>query len=749
MPAAGFAQPGVLFAGNSSAPDRAFYRQVFNKLPRDKYTRYVEVGVGSFAAALVAANAGIPPSAMETSDVTLYTGIVGTCVSGGDLTDLGMTLDGEPVELPDAPIVEQAAHMLYVHWLARMQAKGSADYWNNLVTDLVEREADHKKRLVDSLTSLAERLRGVAFKPMCMWDHIALAENDPHAIIIAAPPTYKCLERSERILTADLQWVPCGELKAGDRILAFNEHHGNRDGAGNHRRWEFAEITYSEPAVKDCVRVTLENGDSVVCTTDHPWLVSSGPGAKRQWVEAADLLKKPRRGAVPEARYVFRALDTWEPQRSYEAGWLAGMFDGEGSLHIGSANKLAITQAVGPIADLIEARMLAAGFKPMTHISSPRGPLSKKDLKKFEVAGGFSEICRVLGTLRPGRLLEKLQTSGLEKRTIRADHVRIVSVDPVGPTPVQSISTSSRTYIGEGYLMHNSGFEKFFDTGGRVEWQEPSYAIFDPEVDMKRLADHMEGKAALLMFLQEERSGIAAHPTPVFAHPLGEVARAYVISNRPEEIFKLTGGPKVALGMARSTGPTSLPIIPPDLQVTDQSRVDVVGARGTEVDYYRDLWMHRLAAAPGSYNMLVIVDGYVAGVLGYGAETMTRPYPGATKYTNHLLMRFAFGAPHHELRLTRLATMLALRRDTARHVFTGASEVLLAASHGLVTVEYTRHPEAKGLRGLMTLDARDKHPDGYKLSYSAGWGDDSIPTTLTKFLEKEKSWRASRSKAKK
>lgn len=484
MPA-GFAQPGVLFAGNSSAPDRAFYRQVFNKLPRDVYTRYVELGVGSFAAALVAANAGIPPSCMETSDVTLYTAVLGTYVSGGDLASLGMTLDGEPVELPGASPVELAAHMLYVHWLARMQAKGEAQYWADLVTDMVEREAEHKARLVGSLQSIGERLPGVKFTPMCMWDHLALVEDDPHAIVVAAPPTYK------------------------------------------------------------------------------------------------------------------------------------------------------------------------------------------------------------------------------------------------------------------------AGFEKFFDTGGRVEWSEPSYRVFDPEVDMQGLADHMRDKAALLMFLQEERSGIAAHETPVFAHPLGDTARAFVISNRPEEIFALTGGPKVALGMSRSTGPTSLPIIPPDHQVTDQSRVEVVPAKGTEVDYYRDLWMHRLAAAPGSYNMLVVVDGYVAGVIGYGAETMTRPYPGATKYTSHLLMRFAFGAPHYDLRLTRLATMLALRRDTAKLVFTGASEIILAASNGLVTVEYTRHPEAKGLRGLMTLDSRAKHPDGYKLSYSSPWSTDSITETLTAFVTKEQAWRASRSKAKK
>lgn len=484
MPA-GFAAPGVLFAGNSSAPDRAFYRQVFNKLPRDTYTRYVEVGVGSFAAALVAANAGVLPASMETSDVTLYTGIVGTYVSGGDLAALGMTLDGEPVELPDAPPVEQAAHLLFTHWLARMQAKPEVDYWTNLVTDMLEREADHKARLVGSLAQIAERLPGIRFTPKCMWDHIAEVEDDPHTIIIAAPPTYK------------------------------------------------------------------------------------------------------------------------------------------------------------------------------------------------------------------------------------------------------------------------AGFEKFFDTGGRVEWAEPPYAVFDPDVDMKRLADHMRDKAALLMFLQEERTGISAHPTPVFAHPLGDVARAYVISNRPEEIFKLTGGPKVALGMSRSYAPANLPIIPPGHEITEKSRLELVPVKGTECDYYRDLWMHRLNAAPGSYNLLMAVDGYAAGVVGYGAETMTRPYPGATKYTSHLLMRFAFGAPHHTYRLTRLATMCALRRDTAALVFTGASEILLAASAGLVTVEYTRHPEAKGLRGLMHLESRAKHPDGYKLSYRGDWTGHDLPTTLTTFLAKEQSWRASRSKTKK
>lgn len=477
----GFAAPGVLFAGNSAAPDRAFYRCVFNALPKDRYTRYVEVGVGSFAATLVAVNAGIPPSAVESSDVTLYSSIVGTLLSGGDLETLRITLDGEPVELPDADPVAQAAHLLYVHWLARMQAKPEVDYWQSLVTDLVDRADEHRAHLSHSLQGLVDRLPGISFRPQCMWDHIAQVADDPGTIIVAAPPTYK------------------------------------------------------------------------------------------------------------------------------------------------------------------------------------------------------------------------------------------------------------------------SGFEKFFDTGGRVEWAEPTYSIFDPETDMQRLADDMEGKAALLMFLQEDRTGQAAHPRPVFAHPLGPGSCAYVISNRPDEIFTYTGGPKVALGAPRTYQPAPPPVIPPGHEVTEESTIQLIPVKGGECDYYRSLWMHRLSATPGSYNLLVAIDGYAAGVIGYGAETMTRPFPhGKSRWQSHLLLRFAFGAPTLNYRLTRLITMIALRRDTAKQVFTGQSSILLAASHGLVTVEMTRHPEVKGLRGLMTLEKRDSHPDGYKLSYRADWTDDSIDDIRTRFLTKEKTWRKAR-----
>lgn len=39
----------------------------------------------------------------------------------------------------------------------------------------------------------------------------------------------------------------------------------------------------------------------------------------------------------------------------------------------------------------------------------------------------------------------------------------------------------------------------------------------------------------------------------------------------------------------------------------------------------------------------------------------------------------------------------------------------------LLTTEYTRYPEAKGLRGLMKLEKREKKKGIYQLTYSSPW----------------------------
>ncbi|AEY86659.1 hypothetical protein SHJG_1383 [Streptomyces hygroscopicus subsp. jinggangensis 5008] len=114
--------------------------------------------------------------------------------------------------------------------------------------------------------------------------------NESEAPVVMFPP-FHCLSFEHRLLTADLRCVPCGELRAGDRLLAFDEE--TPEGY-THRRLRWSEIVRSEPTLKECVR-------------------------------ADRLLEK--------APYVIRLTNTWEPVRTYESGWIAGMCDGEGSVY--------------------------------------------------------------------------------------------------------------------------------------------------------------------------------------------------------------------------------------------------------------------------------------------------------------------------------------------------------------------------------------------------------------------------------
>lgn len=308
-------------------------------------------------------------------------------------------------------------------------------------------------------------------------------------------------------------------------------------------------------------------------------------------------------------------------------------------------------------------------------------------------------------------------------------------IESVADDPHTVISINPPTYMG--------GFEKFFDTKGRLTWAEPEYEVFDPVAGNRQLTELLEGRKALIVAQQQKEPGDCSHDRPVFARHLSLGQNVYLWSNRPEEVFEITGGPKVAPKRSGELTPLDIPVLPHDYEVRADSRVDLVPVKSAVADYYRGLWMHRLSAAPGPGNVLVAIDGYAAGVMGYSSDPMVRPYPGVTK-PEQWLMRFAFGAPHESLRLTRLVTMLCLQRSTCELIVSPATSIAFAASRGLVTVEYTRHPEAKGLRGLMKLAARKDHDDGYQLIYRADWRDQTPAEVMAEFIAKEQKWQATR-----
>lgn len=255
-----------------------------------------------------------------------------------------------------------------------------------------------------------------------------------------------CLAHGQRVLTADLRWVDVADVDVGDELLTTQEDPGRKvNGALRRRDYEFATVTHSTPAEAECVEVILADGASVITTLDHPWLARPYAYQGGDWVRSGELLDS-------FDPHVARAFTPWARTSTYEAGWLAGMFDGEGWLGFGKRHQqLAIVQRPGPIQDRIERLLFeVTGAKFNTWITKRDRPTHQT-----YVQGGMAEVLRVLGELRPERLIADLRCKEWSA-TIQPEWVRVVDVRPAGTRWIQSLTTTSGTYIGEGFVMHNT-----------------------------------------------------------------------------------------------------------------------------------------------------------------------------------------------------------------------------------------------------------------------------------------------------
>lgn len=296
---------------------------------------------------------------------------------------------------------------------------------------------------------------------------------------------------------------------------------------------------------------------------------------------------------------------------------------------------------------------------------------------------------------------------------------------------------------------YKGGYEKFFDTAGRLTWKEVPYEVWDPEPHQSQLAESMRHVKALCLVQQQARPRACAGD-PVYARHLSPGQYVYVWSNRPAEVLELTGGPRVVPRAKGDMVPYDAPPVEPDTELLPDSQVRVVAVPQGVAMHYKQRWLHRLAGAEGAYNWLVLVDGRVAGVGGYSFKAIQTPYPGvdAKIWAGAIIMRFALGAPH-DLRLTRLVTRIALQRETLLLVAKTLPSVMLMAAGAdkIVTTEYTRHPEAKSLRGLMKLADRSKaKPDGFKLVYWADLGDVTAQEAYEAWWADEQRYLAKRQK---
>lgn len=268
-----------------------------------------------------------------------------------------------------------------------------------------------------------------------------------------------CLAPETRVLTADLRWVPIGRLQVGDTLVSIDEQirpdvHG--------RRMNTSRIEGTLRRVDERFRLILDNGREIVTTADHPWLVyqqsSHAPGY-HQWVKTRDLT------VGRQLRYFG---DPWEVDTSYEGGWLAGIFDGEGSFDREGAT-ITFTQNDGATLERVRAALTRRGYDFHTPHRRDSG-FKKGDSRAYSIwMCGVADCAHFIGSIRPIRFLEGVTRlwEGKNPRSHRlrkesptvSPVVRVAAILPEGRGEVVSIQTTERTYIAEGVFTHNSQIE--------------------------------------------------------------------------------------------------------------------------------------------------------------------------------------------------------------------------------------------------------------------------------------------------
>ncbi|BEL07846.1 hypothetical protein Q0Z83_060370 [Actinoplanes sichuanensis] len=324
-------------------------------------------------------------------------------------------------------------------------------------------------------------------------------------------PNY-CLTPDTPILRSDLRHVSAADIRPGDRLVAFDEFPGDAGSGNKYHRMRTAIAEKVSTVVKPSVTVRTADGKATTCSADHLWL--------------ARPLKVPHRG--PRIRWIradalrpgdsLLSLGTWQEGASRTAGYLAGLYDGEGSLQSrGSGHQttgLTFAQLEGPVMDAFCAGMTELGLPFGYHGRAPQST-SPTDLVQVS---GVRNIMRVLGTLQPERFQHRFEdvyegaaiTAGL------AESVAVVAVDGAGDLELTSIQTSTRTLVANGYLSHNciQGTARELLVDALLEWDRTRWGggvvlpVHDEIVAMVPEADAVEATAALVRCMSRELYGI-------------------------------------------------------------------------------------------------------------------------------------------------------------------------------------------------------------------------------------------------
>jgi hypothetical protein len=257
-----------------------------------------------------------------------------------------------------------------------------------------------------------------------------------------------CNPAEAPIWMADMSFRPLGEIEAGDWVIGW--HWPESTATYKMRRLTRSQVVAITERRSPLVRVVMESGREFRCTPDHFWLNGywspSTPYAQ-EWI-------RPRIGSS-----LLHVMDEPEPvpiELLRLAGWLGGIFDGEGNMS-SSNPQIGQSRSANPeVYARIRTALDAFGID------------YKATDDRVWLRGGRREMLRFFHITQPFKATRFSEFVLDQARFGLRD--KMIHVEPAGEGWVYSMQTTTGNYIAWGYASRNCDVELVETAKLRSRW---------------------------------------------------------------------------------------------------------------------------------------------------------------------------------------------------------------------------------------------------------------------------------------
>lgn len=188
--------PDPIFRGQSTGGVRKAYRILIEtKWDREKCDHFLFPCVASFGMAETAIKAGVDPKICQTSDISLYSSVLGYVFDPTkDPRDLDVTIDCDELneilhDLSEGSDEEYAAKLLMAIQLTQMESDRDWRVWQR--REMVSQKEAVHAQMVAGLTKMNAGIGGLSYEVRDAIEHISEYKDDPRAWIWYNPPMFK------------------------------------------------------------------------------------------------------------------------------------------------------------------------------------------------------------------------------------------------------------------------------------------------------------------------------------------------------------------------------------------------------------------------------------------------------------------------------------------------------------------------------------------------------------------------------